>query len=346
MAVNLKTHQNFINHMEMLKIMKNRVILTLIFTVLLLSTTLFLVVNQRTSSTSEHKARLADGAHNGHLTFQLMASNATFSLLGGWGSSLSYPIAEIYTPYNSLLVSTFLWNIRSAEGFVNMTFSHGYLNVSIKLSHVVKIQKDINVDGYPTLMYGKEGWFPFYASTIDIPRLELPQKLTTLPNFSSTVDFSLYGVNGTIDDFSYDIWLSQNPNVTYLQYPCIEIMIWIYHEENISSRYFVEEGRLTVQATVNGSEENVTFTVYVLPHTGSSNGWIGVYYVSDKNLKGNITLPLSYLIIRSIYFVDKVFPSLSASEYYLDAIQVGMEFNDENGYADLGYALYGWWIHS
>ena len=68
----------------------------------------------------------------------------------------------------------------------------------------------------------------FYASTIDIPRLELPQKLTTLPKFSSTVDFSVYDFNGTVDDFSYDIWLSQNPNVTYLQYPCVEIMIWIY----------------------------------------------------------------------------------------------------------------------
>ncbi|PVU69150.1 hypothetical protein DDW09_04885 [Sulfolobus sp. SCGC AB-777_L09] len=325
--------------------MKGRVILTLVLVTLVLLTILFLLLNQRISSVPENKDKMTNYSHNnGDSAFQLMASNTTFSLLGGWGPSLSYPIAEIYTPYNSILVSTFLWNIQSAKGFVNMTFSHGHLNVSIRLSHVVKIQKGLSVDGYPTLMYGKESWFPFYASTIDIPRLELPQKLTTLPKFSSTVDFSVYDFNGTVDDFSYDIWLSQNPNVTYLQYPCVEIMIWMYHEENISSQYFVEEGALTVQAIVNGSKENVTFTVYVLPHTGSSNGWIGVYYVSNEDLEGNVTLPLSYLIIHSFYFIDKVFPSLSASEYYLDAIQVGMEFNDENGYADLGYSLYGWWI--
>ena len=52
---------------------------------------------------------------------------------------------------------------------------------------------------------------------------------------------------------------------------------------------------------------------------------------------GNVSLPLSYLIIQSINFTDKVFPNLSPTQYYLDAIQVGMEFNNPEGYADLGY---------
>ncbi|MEJ2771731.1 MULTISPECIES: hypothetical protein [unclassified Stygiolobus] len=53
---------------------------------------------------------------------------------------------------------------------------------------------------------------------------------------------------------------------------------------------------MTGTAFINGSLENETFTLYVLPHTGSANGWIGVYYVSQKELEGNISLPLSYLI--------------------------------------------------
>ena len=60
---------------------------------------------------------------------------------------------------------------------------------------------------------------------------------------------------------------------------------------------------------------------------------------------GNVSLLLSYLIIQSINFTDKVFPNLSPTQYYLDAIQVGMEFNNPEGYADLSYRLYGWYLY-
>jgi hypothetical protein len=45
----------------------------------------------------------------------------------------------------------------------------------------------------------------------------------------------------------------------------------------------------------------------------------------------------------TIHGAPKGYLSLSASKYYLDAIGVGIKFNDENGYADLGYTLYRWW---
>jgi len=276
----------------------------------------------------------------------LMYSNASFSLIGQRGPTLAYPIAEIYTPTNSLMMSTFLWNMASSEGVVNMTFVNHSLIVTVSLRDFIKIQKNIPVDGYPCLMYGRENWFPFYSSTIETPQLVLPERLVSLPNFWSEVDFEVYNINGSIDDFSYDIWLSQNPNTTYLGYPDIEVMVWMYHEENISSPYFLRVGDLTVPALVNGAWENITFIVYVLSHTGSPNGWVGVYYVSGEQLVGNVSLPLSYLIIQSINFADKVFPNLSPTQYYLDAIQVGMEFNNNpEGYADLGYRLYGWYLY-
>jgi len=39
----------------------------------------------------------------------------------------------------------------------------------------------------------------------------------------------------------------------------------MYHEENISSPYFLRVGNLTAPALVNGAWENITFIVYVLP---------------------------------------------------------------------------------
>ncbi|BCU69945.1 hypothetical protein [Stygiolobus caldivivus] len=276
----------------------------------------------------------------------LMGFNTSFSLIGERGPTLSYPIAEVYGPENSLLTSTFLWNMKSSNGVVNMTFYRGLLNVSVNLSSFEKIQTGIPVDGYPGLMYGKECWFPFYGSTLTLPQLPLPQKITSLPDFYSRVDFRLYQLNGSIDDFSYDIWLSQDPNVTVLHYPCIEVMVWMYHEEDITSQYFLKEGSVTVTAVINGSVENESFTVYVLPHTGSAGGWVGVYYVSQNELEGNVSLPLSYFIKQSVYFAGKVFPTLSPAQYYLDAIQVGMEFNNTpQGIAKLGYTLYGWWLY-
>jgi len=49
---------------------------------------------------------------------------------------------------------------------------------------------------------------------------------------------------------------------------------------------------------------------------------------------------LSYFIFQSFNFIDKIFPFLSASQYYLDAIKIRMKFNNDNGYANLRYDLY------
>jgi len=56
----------------------------------------------------------------------LMYSNASFSLIGQRGPTLAYPIAKIYTPTNSLMMSTFLWNMASSEGVVNMTIATSF----------------------------------------------------------------------------------------------------------------------------------------------------------------------------------------------------------------------------
>lgn len=323
--------------------MDKRVAALLAIVVVVASVTALFFPRPTHDSTGALNTTSPSGLPNG---VNLMGSDSHFSLIGERGPSLSYPIAEVYSTSNSLFASTFLWNMASSQGVVNMTFSRGTLNVWVNLTDFKKIQSEIPVDGYPGLMYGSEGWFPFYGSTIMLPQLKLPMNLTSLPEFYSEVDFQLFQSKGVIDDFSYDIWLSQHPNATSLEYPCIEVMVWMYHEEKIASNYFVEVGNLTVEAVVNGSIKNVTFTVYVLPHTGSANGWVGVYYVSDEQLLGNVSLPLSYMIKESVHFAAKVFPSLSQDRYYLDAIQVGMEFdNDQQGTALLGYRLYGWWLY-
>ncbi len=253
-------------------------------------------------------------------------------------------MSEVYTPDGSLLISPFIWNMKYAEGYLNMTYHGSTLNVDINLTHFKPITPTISVDGYPGVMYGQECWFPFAGKSVS-PILKLPTPVEGLPQTESYLTYRLWVKNGSIHDFSYDIWLTQNPNVTYLEYPDVEIMIWLYHQANITSKYYVYEGEITERAIVNGTEMNLTFSVYVLSHTGSSNGWIGVYYLSHQQLEGEVGVPLTDMIQASFHFIDRVFPNLNESSFYLDAIQAGMEFsNDITGTAVMGYSLYNWTI--
>ncbi len=259
-----------------------------------------------------------------------------FSIIGSYKSDSEYAIGEVYFNNYSLFVSPFLWNLKYADGEANLTFKNGVLCVYVNFSQFKKINPSIPVDGYPGIMYGHEGWFPFAGTTIE--NLKLPMKVCKLPNVTATLNFTVWIKEGIIDDFSYDIWLTQNPNVTYLAYPSIELMIWLFHNETLSS-YFVKEGEVKVPIYVNGTTVTCTFTVYILPHTGSSNGWIGAYYLSQKNLEGKVEIPLTFFVKNEFNWINKIF-NVNESSYYLDGVQVGMEFNDCNGNAQLGYTLY------
>ena len=93
-----------------------------------------------------------------------------------------------------------------------------------------------------------------------------------MPNTNSTVYYTVYQVDEVIDDFSYDIWLTENPCPTNLGFPDIEVMVRLYHEERLSTPPFIETGNLTMTVYVNGRPIKDVFTVYVLPHTDSSSG--------------------------------------------------------------------------
>ncbi|WP_369611700.1 hypothetical protein [Sulfurisphaera javensis] len=77
------------------------------------------------------------------------------------------------------------------------------------------------------------------------------------------LNFSVFCYSGTIDNFSYDIWLSQNPNITYLQYGDFEVMIWMYWNENLSP-YFIYAGSMTFPTLINNTVKNLTWSIYVL----------------------------------------------------------------------------------
>jgi len=300
-------------------------------------------VSSRETSLGSSSSKVS-GNWSNHLIF-LYNTWGSFTVLGSYEGDSAYSVGEAYTPDATIFLSPFIWNMKSAAGYVNMTYHGSTLRVNISMTNFHRISPNINVDGYPGVMYGQEYWFPFVGSTFQSFLLDLPAKVESLPQTQSQLSYSLWSYRGSIDDFSYDIWLTQDPNTTHLSFPDVEIMIWLYHQEQVTSSYFVPVGSFVVTGIVNGTSKSLDFSVYVLPHTGNSNGWIGVYYVSQQQLEGNVTLPLTKMIQASFPFMKNVFNNISEAPYYLNAIQVGMEFNnDSTGAAIMGYYLYNWTI--
>ncbi|MCY0868398.1 MAG: hypothetical protein OWQ48_04105 [Desulfurococcus sp.] len=269
-------------------------------------------------------------------------NDCSLSLIGSHKTHSEFITAEIHCGDCSLFASPNLWNSAYADGNVNLTYKNGVVYANVNLSNVMKKSPSIPVVGYPKLVYGYEGWWFPHAGTIQNPHLVLPMKVSVLPDITSILRYSLWVKEGYILDFSYDIWLTQNPNTKRLAFPDIELMIWLHHQGEALPPPFIKMGEVQVPIYVNGSRTTWTFTVYVLPHTGSPTGWIGVYYLSNKNLEGEVSIPLTFFIKDEFRWINKVFPEINESQYYLNSINVGMEFNDINGRVELGYTLYEW----
>lgn len=277
----------------------------------------------------------------------LFPTNANdVEVIGSYLSQSRYSMTEIYGNDISLYVSPFLWNIASNNGEVTL-YINPYLYVLVNMTNIQKITPYIDVDGYPGLMYGQEYWFPFVGKTIESPELNLPMIVSDLPNFYSVLNYTVFNKTGIIDDFSYDIWLTQNPNTTYLKYGDFEVMIWMYWNNNLSENpYFIYVGNMTIPTLINNTIENLSWEVYILPNTGSANGWTGIYLLNPiNNYQGEIGVPIPYILKNMGSYIQKAGINIyNPSEYYLNAIQVGMEFNDTNGDALLGYNLYSWYL--
>jgi len=261
-----------------------------------------------------------------------------------------YAMAEIRDQEASLMMSTFMWNLAGAQGGVVMKYANGYLHTIVNLSDVNTLSS-IQVMGYPGLMYGRELWFPFETSTSQLPALSLPRVINDLPDFYSVLNYSTFDVTGEIDDFSYDIWLTDYPNVTNLGAHDVEIMIWMYSQSPNLSYPFIYVGKVTAPTIVNGSKLDCSYRVYVLPHTGSATGWAGVYFqLQYPNYEGvangEVGVPIKVLLEDLTQLMPKAGLSFfDPSAYYLNAIQVGMEsYHDPQGSAYLGYTLYSWKI--
>lgn len=122
-------------------------------------------------------------------------------------------------------------------------------------------------------------------------------------------------------------------------------MFWMWYTQNLSHvRYYAYEGTLDIPTFLNGTLENYPWSVYVLNY--SADGWTLMVFTSSRQLQGSVGIPIGWVLKESTQFLYNQGWRASLSAYYLDAIQVGMEFNNApNGSVDVGYNLYQWYLN-
>jgi hypothetical protein len=290
----------------------------------------------------------------GETILYLMPGKTRFSLLGSYLQQSRYSMAEIYLGNATLLASPFLWNLKSGGGFVNMSFNYMGVTVNETLTKVNLIDPEIHVIGYPGLMYGEEYWFPFASRTTTCNPLRLPIKLSELGDVWVTINYSLWRHLGTIDDFSYDIWLTRDPNTTYLGSGDVEVMLWMFANESLQSqRYWIDAGDVSVPTSILSNETmiggNMTYAVFILPHTGGASGWSLIIFIPEFNeyhglWSGTYSINLNGLLSNAVSELGRM--GLIGDTLYLNAIQVGLESYPNKGNISVGYHIYSWYLSS
>jgi hypothetical protein len=255
--------------------------------------------------------------------------NTTFSITGQASNGTQFATQLV----DGLFVSPFVWNWNGGNGSVTINISNGVEIVTAKVLPFIYTTPSIPIGGYPMTVYGCEYFFPLQGCSQINSALPLPETLSNLPNFDLILYYQvLYQMQGFIADLSYDIWLMNPPTTTDLTYQnTIEVMIYLYH--NISQngqQYFVYLGTQPFEAIVDGQEVSIPFRVIVLPRTGSSNGWIGVYFVPAFRLPPNLSITLINVnnILNYAYTVATQYGATGT--YYLNSIRLGGEITPSN----------------
>ena len=229
-----------------------------------------------------------------------------------------------YTSLKYGAIGTDLWNLKQANGSTNMTYNGKYLYVN---SSLCSVKSDYDtILGYPEVAYGYNLEDQMFGSNQD-GNLVFPMKFSKFKDldFLATANFSflrLYPGNIPID-FSYDLWLEQNPSVGHEPTSNdLEVMIWMYYQDNQPIGNKV--GTFNTYTTINGHLTNSTWEIWY----GSANAWPTVSFILQNPSPvsySNITLNISKFILEGGNISGE-----NVSNHTLMGIEMGNEFGNES----------------
>jgi hypothetical protein len=157
------------------------------------------------------------------------------------------------------------WNIGSSEGWIQQCYNNGSFSTAMSLANIS--YKGLGPGGYAEMAYGYSGWDSSFCITSGCAVQPFPLTVSSFANdgYWANVNYTL-GVPSPSDlpyDFTYDLWLEQNPSSAGPQAGDFEVMIEPYntglHPVQVplsSSQQFSE----TIK--VNGNNTPSTWTAY------------------------------------------------------------------------------------
>lgn len=252
------------------------------------------------------------------------------------------------------MISTMLWNLVGGSGNVTMVLLGGHLYVYINVMGVSRAVKFTPVVGFPDIMYGWYSWGPFYTRTSSYSFLSLPMPASKVSNVWSVVNYSLSLIRGAYNDFSYDIWLVRSPGATSLGPSDVELMLWMFANQSLAGLpYWVTWKPITMPTLINGSIENVTYQVFILPRNGGPSGWMLIILIPEINLsggqyhgllRGEYGVDLGELMNKTLNIIGEFNGTQWEQGLYLSVIQLGAEVDAPGGDMIMNFNISSWYL--
>jgi hypothetical protein len=276
-------------------------------------------------------------------TVQLIPSTAP-NLTWSWSSAAPTTLRSA----GCAEITANLWSTPSAHGTVTMALAPA-LQTSVALT---QITGTTGIVGYPELIYGYKPFGPL--TTSQSPAMLFPIALNKLPNVWLMTDYKMSVSDSNLpSNLAYDLWITQAYKGTGVKKGDIELMIWLYRNDDQPAGKLQPLETFTTPLWVNGTLQNGTFDVYAadptLPnHTSELVTFVlrgaagqGAGVVSGGYSGGVVGFNL-------LPFFTQVQRTLSAAygwsagtvnAEYLNGIEFGTEFTPDKQQANFSWVL-------
>ncbi|MCD6551199.1 endoglucanase [Thermotoga sp.] len=245
--------------------------------------------------------------------------------LGGEG--VLFQSADIKFNGLPLTMETNLWNVKSYEGQITLTFDGQKVEFSADMSNIVLQNPDSWVHGYPEVYYGYKPWAGHNSG-----ENRLPIKVKDLPDFYVTLDYNVWYENNLPINLAMETWITKDPTQTSVTSGDAEIMVWLYNNILMPGGDKVDE--FTTEVEINGEVKQTTWEVYYAPW-----GWDYVAFrITEPLQQGKVKLNVKDFVDKTKEIIEKHGRIENFDEMYLCDWEIGTEFGDPN----TTNAKFGW----
>jgi hypothetical protein len=239
-----------------------------------------------------------------------------------------------------------LWSTPSASGKVTMALTPA-LQTNVGLTQITGVT---GIVGYPEIIYGYKPFGPL--TTSQSPAMLFPIALNKLPNVWLMTDYTMSISDANLPaNLAYDLWITQAYKGTSVKKGDVELMIWLYRNDDQPSGKLQPLQTFTTPMWINGTLQNAIFDVYTAdPTLPNHTSELVTFVLRGAAGQGGVSGGYSRGVVgfNLLPFLSQVERTLSAaygwsatalSAEYLNGIEFGTEFTPDKQQANFSWVL-------